>query len=86
MSVVLSNSTITCDDCGFTTRDFHLAQRHSCEVTAQGGRCEDFPCCGHEAGDCNGEKYGSDEWIKEQEYDRIMNDYEGWEAGYYDEP
>lgn len=25
--------------------------------------CEDFPCCGHEAGDCNGEKYGSDESI-----------------------
>jgi hypothetical protein len=26
--------------------------------------CEDFPCCGHEAGDCNGQKYGSDESIK----------------------
>ena len=23
-------------------------------------RCEDFPCCGHEPGDCNGELYGSD--------------------------
>lgn len=27
-------------------------------------RCEDFPCCGHELGDCNGMKYGSDESIK----------------------
>lgn len=26
--------------------------------------CEDFPCCGHEAGDCEGQKYGSDESIK----------------------
>lgn len=22
--------------------------------------CEDYPCCGHEAGDCEGRKYGSD--------------------------
>lgn len=28
--------------------------------------CEDFPCCGHEAGDCEGQKYGSDESIKAQ--------------------
>lgn len=27
-------------------------------------RCEDFPCCGHEAGDCDGSLYGSDESIK----------------------
>ena len=26
--------------------------------------CEDFPCCGHELGDCNGSLYGSDESIK----------------------
>lgn len=26
--------------------------------------CEDFPCCGHEAGDCEGQLYGSDESIK----------------------
>lgn len=29
-------------------------------------RCEDFPCCGHELGDCNGQLYGSNELIKEQ--------------------
>lgn len=28
--------------------------------------CEDFPCCGHEAGDCDGSLYGSDESIKAQ--------------------
>lgn len=27
-------------------------------------RCEDFPCCGHEAGDCDGSLYGTDESIK----------------------
>lgn len=27
-------------------------------------RCEDFPCCGHEAGDCDGSLYGSDASIK----------------------
>ncbi len=26
--------------------------------------CEDYPCCGHEMGDCEGKLYGSDEAIK----------------------
>ena len=29
------------------------------------GHCEDYPCCGHELGDCAGLKYGTDEAIKE---------------------
>lgn len=33
--------------------------------------CEDFPCCGHEAGDCEGQLYGSDESIKA----RVQNDW-----------
>ena len=33
--------------------------------------CEDFPCCGHEANDCNGQKYGSDASIKLQ-HERTM--------------
>lgn len=42
--------------------------------------CEDYPCCGHELGDCRGQKYGSDESIKEREYARIRrNDYYGYE-------
>lgn len=28
--------------------------------------CEDFPCCGHEAGDCDGRKYGTEEQIRER--------------------
>lgn len=27
-------------------------------------RCEDFPACGHELGDCDGSLYGTDESIK----------------------
>lgn len=55
---------IACNDCGFTTRDVALFNNHSCDIQEQGGTCEDFPCCGHEFGDCNGLKYGSDEAIK----------------------
>lgn len=54
----------SCSACGFSTTDIHLLANHSCEVQAQGGRCEDFPACGHELGDCNGQLYGSDEAIK----------------------
>lgn len=56
--------TYTCSECGFASGDIHLLQNHSCDIQTQGGRCEDFPCCGHEAGDCNGLLYGSDEAIK----------------------
>lgn len=44
--------------------------------------CEDYPCCGHEAGDCNGNKYGSDEAIKAAYLRRLQDDPDG----YYDEP
>jgi hypothetical protein len=43
--------------------------------------CEDFPCCGHEQGDCDGSKYGSDESIKAAVYRKLDNpDYDD----YYD--
>lgn len=61
---------VSCDDCGFTTRDVALFNNHSCDVQEFGGRCEDYPCCGHEFGDCNGLLYGSDEAIKQAVYDR----------------
>lgn len=63
MTIYLPASA-TCGECGFSTRDISLLTNHSCAVQSQGGTCEDFPCCGHEYGDCNGEKYGSDEAIK----------------------
>lgn len=57
--------TSTCSECNFSSEDYALVKNHSCDIQLQGGRCEDFPCCGHERGDCNGEKYGSDEKIIE---------------------
>ncbi len=55
----------TCPTCNFSSRDVDLLNNHSCDIALQGNRCEDFPACGHEAGDCNGLLYGSDEAIKE---------------------
>ena len=55
---------VSCVACGFTTNDLALMANHSCDIQLQGGTCEDYPCCGHEAGDCNGLLYGSDEAIK----------------------
>lgn len=65
---------LVCPDCEFTTRDIALLNHHSCDIQAQGGRCEDYPCCGHELGDCNGQLYGSDEAIKAAVQDRWNNE------------
>jgi len=48
--------------------------------TAGTHHCEDWPCCGHEWGDCDGSKYGSDEAIKQAVYDRMNED-----DGYYED-
>lgn len=37
-------------------------------------RCEDYPCCGHEWGDCDGSLYGSDASIIEAELRRLEAD------------
>lgn len=42
------------------------------------GHCVDFPCCGHELGDCDGSKYGSDEDIKAAVYARIEAGEDDW--------
>lgn len=70
--------TSTCSECGFTDSDYILVKNHSCDVQQFGGRCEDYPCCGHENGDCNGQLYGSDEAIMAREYARIEAE-DGWE-------
>lgn len=46
--------------------------------------CEDFPCCGHEAGDCNGQKYGSDESIMSDPH--LLCDHEFGSCEVEDEP
>lgn len=40
--------------------------------------CEDYPCCGHESGDCDGNLYGSDESIKQKVYDRMDDGEDDW--------
>jgi hypothetical protein len=45
--------------------------------------CEDFPCCGHEFGDCEGLKYGSDESIKNDPH--LLCDHENGECALADE-
>ena len=47
--------------------------------------CEDYPCCGHEAGDCDGSLYGSDESIKQQVFWAMQNGHGDCEheAGIY---
>lgn len=39
-------------------------------------QCEDYPCCGHEANDCDGSLYGSDQSIWEREWRRFYYDEE----------
>lgn len=50
------------DDAVLAIRD--EVNRQNFRADNPSGRCEDFPCCGHEAGDCDGSLYGSDERIK----------------------
>lgn len=64
--------TARCSDCGFESEDIPLVQNHDCDTLTR-GYCEDYPACGHEAGDCSGLKYGSDEKIKADVY-RAMRD------------
>jgi hypothetical protein len=76
----------TCPECSFTSRDVALLQNHSCDIQANGGRCEDFPCCGHNFGECSfspthtGEYWSA--WISEREaagYDIDDPDFYPWE-------
>lgn len=39
-----------CTDCGYTGT-LHALELHSCQIQETGGRCEDYPCCGHTDGD-----------------------------------
>jgi hypothetical protein len=42
--------TATCDECGMSDT-LPVLQLHSCQIQQQGGRCEDYPACGHTDGD-----------------------------------
>jgi hypothetical protein len=87
MTTTTMTHSASCSNCGFTTRDSFLLAHHSCDVQQFGGHCEDFPCCGHEAGDCNGLKYGSEEAIRNDPH--LLCDHEvgicNIEDEYYDD-
>lgn len=76
--------TYSCEDCGGKWHDEFLAKHHRCSdgVSAEeefGGRCEDAPACGHEAGDCFGRKYGSDESLRSFWSDVYSSGMDDWE-------
>lgn len=71
--------TATCGVCGFSSTDIPLVQNHNCDIELNGGHCEDYPCCGHERGDCNGRKYGSTESILAFENKLRSRGYEDYE-------
>lgn len=41
---------VSCSECGYSG-SIEAVQLHSCDIALNGGRCEDFPCCGHTDGD-----------------------------------
>lgn len=47
--------TYTCNECG-TRGSLRWMETHPCQevqdVAQFGGRCEDYPCCGHPEGEC----------------------------------
>lgn len=47
---VLDAMIVTCNTCGYAG-SVATVQLHSCDVQLNGGRCEDYPCCGHTDGD-----------------------------------
>lgn len=42
--------TVTADCCGFAGT-LAAVELHDCTIVENGGRCEDYPCCGHTDGD-----------------------------------
>lgn len=41
---------VTCNTCGYAG-SIKLVELHACHIQQSGGRCEDYPCCGHTDGD-----------------------------------
>lgn len=46
----MSSFTVTCDTCGYQG-SIERVQLHACHIQESGGRCEDYPACGHTDGD-----------------------------------
>lgn len=65
MTHLIDTRRATCDGCGLAGTLAEL-ELHSCQIEEQGGRCEDYPCCGHTDGDgCQTRpEHTSDYWLR----------------------
>lgn len=75
--------TFTCNQCNTSGSDTWMRThdcRHNQYVDENGGRCEDYPCCGHTDGDgCRTlESHTSQYWARQMTdlADRGYDDYE----------
>lgn len=74
--------TVSCGECGYSG-SVELVQLHSCDIAKNGGRCEDYPCCGHTDGDgCQTlREHTSEYWMELMQRDPDWYDYmdqQGW--------
>lgn len=70
MTIQSVRKQFTCDTCG-TKGSLRWMEQHPCnvvqDVAAFGGRCEDYPCCGHvgaDAGCAPQESHTSEYWTE----------------------
>jgi hypothetical protein len=49
MTLHTKDEMVATHECGFVGTLAAL-ELHSCDIQEQGGRCEDWPCCGHTDG------------------------------------
>lgn len=77
--------SVTCNTCGYSGSIGNV-KLHSCQIQEQGGRCEDYPCCGHTDGDgCQTlESHTSEYWMNLMQRDP---DWYEWmdQSGAWDE-
>ena len=67
--------TVTCNECG-TSGTMEAVKLHDCDIALNGGRCEDFPACGHTDGDgCQTlESHTADYWMNLMRQDPDLYD------------
>jgi hypothetical protein len=73
----ITRQTFTCNQCS-TQGSLHYMSTHDCahnqQIAETGGRCEDYPCCGHTDGDgcATNERHTSEYWserMSDPDYD-----------------
>lgn len=74
---------VSCAECGYSG-SVELVELHSCAVALNGGRCEDYPCCGHTDGDgCQTlREHTSEFWLDQMRNNPHYDEMDA--AGYWD--